>query len=274
MRSTENSILRIGILAASIHWTLAAGATAAAAQTPTRQQQEWGSISRLPNFWEGTWQGVSDLYLFPDPVTWTPAAAQYVASYKAKPIDDTPFANCMNPGMPFVMNIAAMPIKFLPSPGLITIYIEGFGVSRFIHTDGRKIEPEPNPTYYGTSVGHWEGDTLVVDSRGFVKETLLQIGQLPPAGVSPRPRPVFKEHGPNLRFVERMRMKDFNTLEITTTIYDDTIFAKPYESTRYWHRHTDRLSEPQEWVCSDNRDFYDNDSGVLEHNVKEKAISR
>jgi hypothetical protein len=70
-----------------------------------------------------------------------------------------------------------------------------------------------------------------------------------------------------------MRLVDYNTLEIATTIHDDTIFAKPYTSKRIWHRYTGQRSDPQEWVCSDNRDHYDEQTDSLHYNDKEKAIS-
>lgn len=235
----------------------------------------WSSLGALPNFWEGSWQEVSGLYEFPEPVRYTAEAAHYVKHYKAGA--DSPMANCVMPGLPFVMYQGAMPIKFFPAPDMIGLYVETYAVTRFLHTDGRAQPEQPNPTYLGTSVAHWEGDTLVVDTRGFVDETLLQIGIVPaaggPSGAQRFGTPIFKKHGPNLRFVERMHLKDYKTLEITTTIYDDTIFAVPYTSTRIWHRHTGPKSDPQEWVCSDNRDFYDEKSGALYYDTKDKAIS-
>jgi hypothetical protein len=260
--------------------------------------KSWADIGKLPNLWEGSWQVATALYYFPGPVAYTPEAAQYVKDYK--PGQDSPMANCVMPGMPFVLNQGAMPIKFFPSPGMIALYIESYSITRFIHVDGRPIDVDPNPTFLGTSVGHWEGDTLVVDTRGFVPSTLLQIGELspqgPPATGSANPAsppgapgvtssalsggpgfvptdPIFKKHGPNLRFVERIRMTNANTLKIETSIYDETIFAKPYTSTREWHRHTGKNSDPQEWVCSDNRDFYNEQTKTLEYNVRDKAHS-
>jgi len=268
---TVKATLVLGFAWAALSTATAAPAQGADPKHNAQLAQEWAGIGKLPNLWEGSWQEVSDLYLFPGPVSYTPAAADYVKHYK--PTDDSPMANCLMPGMPFVMNQGAMPIKFMPMPGMIALYIETYAVTRFLHTDGRPVPTEPDPTYLGTSVAHWEGDTLVVDSRGFVDGTLLQIGALPPRGDAGFSVPIFKPHGPGLRFVERIHLKDYNTLEIATTIYDDTIFTKPYTSTRVWHRHTGKNADPQEWVCSDNRDYYDENSGKLEYNVKDKAIS-
>ena len=251
-----------------------ASALAGEAPMPRPSAKLWASVAKLPNLWEGTWQGDTDLYGFPGPIAYTPSAAAFVRAYK--PVDDTQFANCRQSGMPFAMRIAAMPLKFYYSPyeRMVSIYIEGSSMTRFIHLDGRRHSEHLNPTYLGESIGRWEGDTLVVDSTGFVKETQLQIGEMaPPPGGGPRSIPIFAQHGPNLRIVERMKMLDHDTLQITTTLYDDTIFAQPYTYSDKWYRHTGRRSEPQEWVCSDNRDFYDTTTGKLEYDVKDKAVS-
>lgn len=267
---------RVATVAAILAWsaTILAHGAPLKGEDPKQNAkiaQAWTEIGRLPNFWGGTWQEISGLYEFPGPVEYTPDAAKYIKT--AKPPVDSVMANCKMPGLPFVMYQGAMPIKFFPSPGMIGLYIETYAVTRFLHTDGRPIPTDPNPTYLGTSVAHWEGDTLVVDSRGFVDDTLLQIGALPPPPGTQFNAPIFKQHGPNLRFVERMRLLDYNTLEIATTIHDDTIFAKPYTSKRIWHRYTGPRSDPQEWVCSDNRDYYDEQSDSLHYNEKQKAIS-
>jgi hypothetical protein len=251
-------------------WALASTAATAPLKGEDPQQHrkltnELAAASNLPNLWEGSWQLETGLYHFPGPVEYTAAAAEYVKQYKPKA--DSPMANCLMPGMPFVMNQGAMPVKFFIAPGMIGLYIETYAVTRFLHTDGRAVDADPNPTFLGTSVAHWEGDALVVDTRGFVDNTLLQIGALP-GGRAGFGIPIFKDHGPNLRFLERIRVPDYKTLEITTTIYDDAIFAKPYTSTRVWHRHTGRNADPQEWVCSDNRDRYDEKTDTLHYNYQ------
>ncbi len=55
-----------------------------------------------------------------------------------------------------------------------------------------------------------------------------------------------------------MRLADFNTLEVQTTIYDDTVFKQPYSlPPRRYIRGIERRNEPQEWACTDNRDYFD-----------------
>jgi hypothetical protein len=245
----------------------------------TGQARVWTDIARLPDFWRGTWMSVSPIADdFPVPAQYTPAALELIKNFR--PTQDSPFANCKPLGMPFAMNIGGMPMKFFQSPGMIALYIESSGMTRFIHTDGRQHSETPNPSYLGESIGQWEGDTLVVDTTGLAPDTLFQIGRhisgpLVEGDPSPLAGVVFAPHGPKLRLVERMRLVDADTLEIQTTLHDDTIFKQPYRlPPRQFIRGTERRNDPQEWACTENRDFYDPTTGRLEYNVKDKAISR
>lgn len=256
-----------------------AARAAAAPESKAEMARAWRVIESLPDFWQGTWQSVSPIADdFPTPPDYTPSALEYIKNYK--PVEDSPFANCKPLGLPFVMNIGGMPMKFFQSPGMIALYIESSGMTRFIHTDGREHSERPNPTYLGESIAHWEGDTLVVDTVGFEPDTLFQMGKLDKSRLaqgdpSPLAGVIFGQHGPNLRLVERMRLADFNTLQVQTTIYDDTVFKQPYTlPSRRYIRGIERRNEPQEWACTDNRDYFDPTSGKLEYNVKDKAQSR
>ncbi len=252
---------------------------AAVPRTAEQQAAIWQDIAHQPDFWQGTWQSISpiadDFSKTPD---YTAAALDYIKRYK--PAEDSPFANCKPLGMPFVQNIGGMPMKYFQSPGMIAVYIESSGMTRFIHTDGRKHSDQPNPSYLGESIGHWEGDTLVVDTTGLAADTLFQLGTLPASLLregdhSPLASVIFGKHGPNLRLIERMRLIDFNTLEIQVTIDDDTIFKQPYSPVpRRFLRGIEHRNEPQEWACTDNRDYFDEATGKLEVNVKDKAQGR
>ena len=249
-----------------------------APRSADEQARSWQEIARLPDFWQGTWQSISPIADdFSTPPDYTASALDYIKHYK--PAEDSPFTNCKPLGMPFVQNIGGMPMKFFQSPGMIAIYIESSGMTRFIHTDGRTHTEQPNPSFLGESIGHWEGDTLVVDTLGFAPDTLFQMGKLDKKTLaqgdpSPLAGVIFGSHGPNLRLVERMRLADFNTLEIQTTIYDDSVFKKPYSlPPRRFIRGIERRNESQEWACTDNRDYLD-PNGKLEYNVKDKAQSR
>ncbi|EIZ77195.1 hypothetical protein WSK_4187 [Novosphingobium sp. Rr 2-17] len=243
------------------------------------QTKAWEDIAKLPDFWQGTWQSISPIVDdFPTPPNYTPEALAQIKNNKQA--EDSPFTNCKPLGMPFAIYIGGMPMKFFQSPGMIAVYVETSGVTRFIHTDGRQHTEDPNPSFLGESIGHWEGDTLVVDTTGLEPSTLFQLGKdsakaLKDGDPSPMAGALFGQHGPNLRLVERYRLIDFNTLEVQITMHDDTVFKTPYTlPARRFIRGIERRNEPQEWACTDNRDYLDPNTGKLELNVKDKAQSR
>src|SRR5216683_2549369 len=94
--------------------------------------------------------------------------------------------------------------RILQTPAMIVILQEDL-TFRPIHMDGRALEMDPNPSWMGYSVGHWEGDTLVVESNGFNDRTWL-LGNRP--------------HTESLRITERFRRPDFGHLEVAVTFQD------------------------------------------------------
>ncbi len=142
----------------------------------------WADVTKLPDFFTGNWQSMQSFLDNPSTVPFTAQAQAYIAHYK--PIEDIPFAGpgCKTPGMPIVQRLGS-PLKFFYEPGMIAIYIENSSMTRFIKLNG-KHSARPNPTFLGESVGHFEGDTLVVDSVGF-DDILLQYGDLPGKGTGP-----------------------------------------------------------------------------------------
>ena len=212
----------------------------------------WADVPKLPDFFTGNWQSMSSFLDNPSNVPFTAQAKAYVAHYK--PIQDIPFAGagCPTPGMPIVQRLGS-PLKFFYEPGMIAIYIENSSMTRFIKLNGKHSE-RPNPTFLGESIGHFEGDTLVVDSVGF-DDILLQYGDLPGQGKGPfvlPPEVIFGPHGPHLRMVERIRLLDPDTLEDQLTVYDDTVWTQPYVSNqgKIFKRNRGEDGWPHEWVCS------------------------
>jgi hypothetical protein len=214
---------------------------------------KWADVTKLPNFFSGNWESrASFLDTSAAAVPYTAQAQAYVDKYK--PIADIPFAGpgCPTPGMPLVQRLGS-PLKFFYEPGMIAIYIENTSMTRFIRLNA-KHSAQPNPTFLGESVGHFEGDTLVVDSTGF-GDILLQYGIFPGKVTGPfvlPPDVVFGPHGPNLRMVERMRLVNPDTLEIKLTLHDDTVWKQPLVSNAgliFKRNHGDN-GWPREWVCT------------------------
>src|SRR5262249_38805251 len=139
------------------------------------------------------------------------------------------------------VNILGMlgPYKILQTPGVIAFLPEGFygpAVHRQVLMDGRRLPENPNPTWQGYSVGHWEGDTLVVESAGFNDQTWLDGGGHP--------------HTDALRTTERFRRKDFGHLELRTTFDDPKAYARSWTISLTVDLMPD--TELLEYVCNEN----------------------
>jgi len=126
-------------------------------------------------------------------------------------------------------------IKIVQTPGLIVILNPDL-TYRQIHLDGRALEPAPNPTWMGYSVGRWEGDTLVVESFGFNDRTWLDHDGHP--------------HTEALRVTERYRRRDFGHLDLEVTLSDPGAYARPWTVAVRAELAPD--TEIIEWVCNEN----------------------
>jgi hypothetical protein len=164
----------------------------------------------------------------------TPEYAAKRTALLANNPEDSQAANCLPPGMPGIMG-QPYPMEFLLTPGQVTILIEAYNQIRHIYTDGRKLPEDPDPTFHGTSVGRWEGDTLVVDTVGFSPNTQIANGV---------------PHSDKMRILERFRLADPDTMTIDTTITDPEALTMPYASSRTLRRHRDWTLA--EYICEEN----------------------
>jgi hypothetical protein len=210
------------------------------------QGDTWESIAELPD-WQGLWEVTFGGFGGGDVPDYTDEYAVLFEDYRAAQtrgdIEETPAANCVPSGMPSIMS-QPYPIEFLFTPGKITILIEAYSQWRQIFTDGRGHPEDPDLTFNGHSIGHWEGDTLVVDSVGFTTDTALgSFGQ---------------RHSERMRIVERMRVNEEDVLEIETTVHDPVALDAPWTTTRAYGRHREwRLAE---YICQqNNRNFMTSD---------------
>jgi hypothetical protein len=148
---------------------------------------------------------------------------------------EDPDANCLPQGVPKI-NAAPAPWKIVQNPGFIVIVYEAFNLWRQIFMDGREMIADANPTWHGYSTGKWDGDTLVVDTRGFNgKAWLDQLG-----------RPSTDA----LHVVERFRRKDFGHMDIQITIDDPKAYTRPWTVTEEVHLLPD--TELMEFICNEN----------------------
>jgi len=125
--------------------------------------------------------------------------------------------------------------KIIQTSPLLVILSENL-TYRQIFLDGRGLPNDPNPAFMGYSVGHWEGETLVVESSGFNDRTWLDFAGHP--------------HSEDLRIVERFRRPDLGHLEIRKTYQDSKIYARPWTIAIRADLAPD--TELLEYVCNEN----------------------
>jgi len=125
-------------------------------------------------------------------------------------------AHCLPPGTPRI-NAAPFPWKLVQTPTYIVIVYETSNYWRQIFLDGREMAEDAPPSWFGYSTGKWEGDTLVVDTRGLNgKAWIDQLGK--PATEA-------------LHVIERFRRKDFGHMYIEITIDDPKAYTRPWTIT-------------------------------------------
>src|SRR5881394_1830517 len=248
-------------LAFAVAPSLGVAQTAAPSASHTAQSSPQGdtlaSIAKLPD-WGGIWEvtfGGGPRGVRPEQPSLTPAyeakLKEYQDAQRRGEIQDTPAANCVPSGMPGIMT-QPYPMEILFTPGKVTIMIEAYSQWRQIFTDGRKHPEDPDLTFNGHSIGHWEGDTLVVDTVGFTTDTAL-------AGFGVR-------HSDKMHIVERMHLTDGDKLQIDTTITDTQALTKPLTSSRVYGRHRDWTLA--EYVCQQNNRNYVTEDGKAGINLK------
>jgi hypothetical protein len=181
----------------------------------------------------------------------TRRAAEAESDRRGEPLA-TPGTECLPYGMPNMMN-AIYPMEFLQTPGQITIIGEAYSEVRRIYLNepqGKVGDVEPG--YYGHSVGHWDGDTLVVDTIG-IKETVRGYRSMP--------------HSDRMRITERIRLIATDVLQDQITIDDPVVLEKPVTYTQAYRRMPDY--KMQEYVCENNREYVD-DKGVTRIRLGDK----
>ncbi len=176
----------------------------------------------------------------------TPWAAELRKQRMAQDSKDNPDANCLPMGIT-QFHMQPQPRKIVQTPQLILIeYEANYGI-RHIYTDGRQLpkQGEPQPFWYGYSVGRWDGDTLIVETNN-----LRGAEQGPFDGwldVNGAP------YSDSARFVERFRRPSVGKLEIDVTIDDPKSYTTPFTV-----RINQRLTPDEElieFVCNENQQF-------------------
>jgi len=147
-----------------------------------------------------------------------------------------PEGNPCLPGSISFNNLIPAVRKWIQTPGLIAILQEASFNFRQVYLDGRKFPADPQPLWFGYSVGRWEGDTLVVESRGFNDKTVLDAFGHP--------------HSEALHLTERYHRRDFGHMDAELTVDDPVMYTRPFTV-----KYTDVLQPDNdilEAVCEEN----------------------
>lgn len=149
-----------------------------------------------------------------------------------------PSERCLPHGIPDAM-LPGVSFKFVETPGLTLILYEEFNQYRQIFTDGRPFPGnDPVPTWFGYSIGKWEGDTFVVETMGFNDQTWLDDSGHP--------------HTEAMRTTERFRRRDFGHMDLTVTIDDPKAYTKPWSVSIPLDLLPD--TEMMEFICENEKD--------------------
>lgn len=187
--------------------------------------------ARMPGYKEGD---------TPPFLPWARAMWEYNRENQVK---YDPEGFCLPPGGPRSMG-TPYPAEFIQDTAhdrILVIFEGGGHVWREIHMDGREhpgVE-ELNPTYFGHSVGHWEGDTLVIDTVGYNEKTWLDFGG--------------HLHSDQLHTIERITRPFKEVLHYEAVIDDPGAYSAPW--TIAWDINWSDGDELQDYICQENNKF-------------------
>ena len=172
-----------------------------------------------------------------------PLTAEYQAIFETNAAniaaggqDYNPTAGCVPPGMPRIMTMT-YPMEITMGLDRIMIYAEWDEQVRRIFTDGRPLPVDPDPTFNGESVGHWEGNFLLSTAYGFKLETNMESSGLPKSDKAIA--------------YERIWLADDDTLRDEFTLVDPVALVKPWTVTKTYKRAPPDF-EIEPYVCLEN----------------------
>ena len=148
---------------------------------------------------------------------------------------EDPTGDCIPGGVPR-SDAVPYPFKIVNSDKMVIVLYEAVHSYRQIFTDGRELPKDPNPTWMGYSVGHWEGNDFVAQTAGFNDKGWLDNDGRPATDA--------------LHVTERFRRKDFGNMDILITIDDPKAYTKPWNVTLPLKLMPD--TDLLEYVCNEN----------------------
>ena len=243
--------IRWPLLAATALLTFAAPAAAQnSGDSDVPRATGYADLAELPN-WTGIWypdwsrlfagREAAKPQLTPDAQARLDA---YNESIREHGPDQQAQAQCLPPGIPGLMQ-QPYPIEILYSPGRVTIITEAYQQVRRIYTDGRELPEDPDLFFNGNSVGHWEGDTLVIESNGFHLSTNLAPGIT---------------HSEQMRVEERIWLEEPELLIDEMSITDPEVLTEPFVVHIAYK--LDNSFPMREYVCAENNRLRSSEDGA------------
>ena len=169
----------------------------------------------------------------------TPSAQALLKARRETNGRDNPEAACLPMGV-MQFHTQGAPRKLIQTPDVLVILYEASMGIRQVFTDGRKLPgDDPQPWWYGYSVGHWEGDTLVVETSGLRDDGWLDVFGTPLTDAA--------------RLTERFRRPSYGRLEVDVTVDDPKAYTRPWTV-----RVNQRIMPDQElleFVCLENQRY-------------------
>ncbi|WP_226016968.1 hypothetical protein [Novosphingobium sp. FKTRR1] len=222
---------------------------------PKPTKADWAAIADLPDL-SGVWSpGPLDRYVpgSPEAPQWLPAIASQIDKLKQLDAEGKPqniYTNCLPEGLPSSVTQTLNAVEFLVTPGRVTVLGEFDGNrTRRIWTDGRPHPADPDPSFSGHSIGHWEGQALVVDTVGILPEVFIPLSQ----GVG------FPNNG-GMHVEERIALTGPDTLKVDLVVHAPKVLAAPWHVSRTFTRHRDRSYDIVESSCRQGDFFEDTDA--------------
>jgi hypothetical protein len=179
-----------------------------------------------------------------DETDWPPLTQAYREKYRVitKALDNgerlnDPTANCLPAGFPWMMNMP-YPMEIHQTAAQLTIIAEWMSQTRRIYI-GAHHPRDVDPTFFGDSIAHWQGNTLVVDTIGLRSDTTMNDSGL--------------MHGKNTHVIERWSQSKDGILNDELTVLDDDMLTQPWVRTFHYRR--EPTMRVMEYVCENNRDY-------------------
>src|SRR5512139_3702913 len=207
-----------------------------------------------PNF-TGTWERYpapgeqGDPRFAPTPIPDPPLKPEYMAQWKVsqqklaerlkegQPAGDN-YVHCLPDGMPAMMQ-GMFPMEIIQLPEQINITQEAFNQTRRVYMNEKLPDADQlDPSFYGRSVGHWEGDTLVIETTGIKEDVQFR----------------WTPHSEGMKIVERLHMLSADILQDQITV-EDAYLARPWTYSYSYRRMPNY--KMLEYVCEDNREYVD-----------------